>query len=75
MKVATTELPAAWHALPKHLQKPWWTVNEIIEGTGLSRATINREWATPGSRFPRRQRAGQRRVHVRALDVIAYMEG
>ena len=69
-----TELPASWLALPQHLRKPFWTVNETIEATGLSRATLNRHWADPRSCFPRRRHTGGR-VHLNALEVLRFMEG
>jgi|JI9StandDraft_2_1071091.scaffolds.fasta_scaffold13822_2 predicted DNA-binding transcriptional regulator AlpA len=68
------ELPAAWLALPERLRKPFWTVRETIEATGLSRATLNRHWADPRSRFPRRRHTGGR-VHLNALEVVRFMEG
>lgn len=68
------ELPAAWHALPAHLQKPFWSVNETLEATGLSRATLNRHWSDPRSKFPRRRHVGGR-VHLNALEVVRFMEG
>lgn len=68
------DLPAAWFALRPELRKPFWTVNETIEATGLSRATLNRHWADPRSRLPRRRHVGNR-VHLNALEVLRFMEG
>lgn len=67
------ELPAAWHALPEDLRKPFWTVEECERATGLSRSTLNREWSDPRSTFPKRRRVG-RRVHVPAIEVLRHME-
>jgi predicted DNA-binding transcriptional regulator AlpA len=68
------DLPASWLALPEQLRKPFWTVTETIEVTGLSRATLNRHWADPRSKFPRRKHVGGR-VHLNALEVLRFMEG
>ena len=56
-------LPESWAAVPERLRKPYWTVNETIEATPLSRAGIFRLWADPRSGFPKRRRVGGRGSH------------
>lgn len=70
---ADEALPASWHLLPEGLRKPFWTVQETTQATGLSRSTLHREWSDPRSPFPRKRHVGAR-VHVPALDVLRYME-
>ncbi|MCA8949113.1 MAG: hypothetical protein KDE27_06410 [Planctomycetes bacterium] len=69
---SANELPASWHALPPHLQKPFWTIRETMEATDLSRATITRLRADPRSGFPKFIDAG--RLRVSSLAVLQFME-
>jgi hypothetical protein len=70
---AEATLPASWALLPQHLRKPFWTIKETVEATGLCRSTIDRMMSDPRSGFPKGRKA-RGRVLVSALKVLIALE-